>query len=41
MILVIGYAALSLFLPVRDGIESFDMPTILDMLFSEHRSNAI
>ena len=33
MILVIGYAALSLFLPVRDGIKTFDMPTILNILF--------
>ena len=33
MILVIGYAALSLFLPVRDGIKTFDIPTILNILF--------
>lgn len=33
MILVIGYAILSLFLPVRDGIKTFDMPTILNILF--------
>lgn len=33
MILVLGYAALSLFLPVRDGIKVFDMPTILNILF--------
>lgn len=33
MILVIGYATLSLFLPVRDGIKTFDMPTILNILF--------
>ena len=33
MILVIGYAALSLFLPVRDGIKTFDIPAILNILF--------
>lgn len=33
MILVIGYAVLSLFLPVRDGIKVFDIPTILNILF--------
>lgn len=33
MILVIGYAVLSLYLPVRDGIKVFDIPTILDVLF--------
>lgn len=33
MILVIGYAILSLYLPVRDGIGVFNLPTILDILF--------
>lgn len=33
MILVIGYAAMSLFLPVRDGIQEFSLPVILDILF--------
>lgn len=33
MIFVIGYAVLSLYLPVRDGIKVFDIPTILDVLF--------
>ena len=33
MFLVIGYAVLSLFLPVRDGIKVLDLPTILDVLF--------
>ncbi len=33
LILVIGYAVLSLYLPVRDGIKAFDIPTILDVLF--------
>ncbi|MBM6993428.1 MAG: acyltransferase [Prevotella sp.] len=33
MIFVIGYAVLSLYLPVRDGIEVFNIPTILDILF--------
>lgn len=33
MIMVLGMASLSLYLPVRDGIDTFDMPTILNVLF--------
>lgn len=33
MIMVLGMAFLSLYLPMRDGIERFDLPTILDVLF--------
>lgn len=33
MLLVLGFAGLSLYLPVRDGITSFDVPTVLDVLF--------
>ena len=28
LILVIGYAVLSLYLPVRDGIKAFDIPRV-------------
>ena len=33
MLLVLGFAGLSLYLPVRDGITSFDVPTVLNVLF--------
>lgn len=33
MFVVLGYSTLSLFLPVRDGISTLDMPTIMDILF--------
>lgn len=33
MVAVLGYAIVSLYLPVRDGIEVFDAPTVLHILF--------